>query len=99
MLQESTVAKRAQIKLDENTRKLQVSFTLTKKQFKFRNPMPMYSRKIGRKKQKKKDRTYLFTFLTWQGINLRATDMQDTAKSFSSLAKQVLRTSGQDRRS
>ena len=27
-----------------------------------------------------------------QGINLRATQMQDTARSFSSLAKQVLRT-------
>ncbi|KAL1315952.1 hypothetical protein AAHE18_15G027900 [Arachis hypogaea] len=31
-------------------------------------------------------------------INLRATEMQDTAKSFSSLAKQVLRTAEQDRR-
>ncbi|KAK7309410.1 hypothetical protein RJT34_06115 [Clitoria ternatea] len=34
-----------------------------------------------------------------QGINLRTTEMQDTAKSFSSLAKQVLRTTEQDRRS
>ncbi|MED6220148.1 hypothetical protein PIB30_117537 [Stylosanthes scabra] len=33
-----------------------------------------------------------------QGINLRATEMQDTAKSFSSLAKQMLRTAEQDRR-
>ncbi|KAL5538587.1 hypothetical protein UlMin_045509 [Ulmus minor] len=33
-----------------------------------------------------------------QGINLRATEMQDTAKSFSSLAKQMLQTE-QDRRS
>ncbi|XP_020997668.1 uncharacterized protein LOC107487292 [Arachis duranensis] len=33
-----------------------------------------------------------------QDINLRATEMQDTAKSFSSLAKQVLRTAEQDRR-
>ncbi|KAM5546984.1 hypothetical protein ABKV19_001488 [Rosa sericea] len=32
-----------------------------------------------------------------QGINLRTTEMQDTARSFSSLAKQVLRTE-QDRR-
>ncbi|KAL6274225.1 hypothetical protein ACE6H2_024917 [Prunus campanulata] len=32
-----------------------------------------------------------------QGINLRTTEMQDTAKSFSSLAKEVLRTE-QDRR-
>ncbi|RDY11140.1 Syntaxin-binding protein 5, partial [Mucuna pruriens] len=53
---ESTVAKRAQNKLHENTAKL-------------------------------------------QGINIRATDMQDKAKSFSSLAKQVLRTAEQDRRS
>ncbi|CAN6541397.1 unnamed protein product [Malus baccata var. baccata] len=52
---ESNVAKIAQSKLQENTRKL-------------------------------------------QGINLRATDMQDTAQSFSSLAKEVLRTE-QDRRS
>ncbi|XP_027348737.1 uncharacterized protein LOC113860236 [Abrus precatorius] len=34
-----------------------------------------------------------------QGINLRTTDMQDKAKSFSSLANQVLRTAEQDRRS
>ncbi|KAG4386607.1 hypothetical protein GLYMA_11G085900v4 [Glycine max] len=34
-----------------------------------------------------------------QGTNLRATEMQDIAKSFSSLAKQVLRTTEQDRRS
>ncbi|TKY70241.1 Syntaxin-binding protein 5 [Spatholobus suberectus] len=53
---ESTVAIRAQIKLHENTRKL-------------------------------------------QGTDVRATEMQDTAKSFSSLAKQVLRTAEQDRRS
>ncbi|KAK4261998.1 hypothetical protein QN277_027615 [Acacia crassicarpa] len=33
-----------------------------------------------------------------QGINLRTTQMQDTAKSFSSLAKQVLRTAEQDKR-
>ncbi|XP_054775821.1 uncharacterized protein LOC129284382 [Prosopis cineraria] len=33
-----------------------------------------------------------------QGINLRATEMQDTARSFSSLAKQVLRTAEQDKR-
>lgn len=32
-----------------------------------------------------------------QGINLRTTEMQDTAKSFSSLAKQVLRTAEHDR--
>ncbi|XP_068468684.1 lethal(2) giant larvae protein homolog SRO77 [Phaseolus vulgaris] len=38
---------------------------------------------------------------TWklQGTNLRAREMQDTAKSFSSLAKQVLRTAEHDRRS
>ncbi|XP_022631545.1 uncharacterized protein LOC106776697 [Vigna radiata var. radiata] len=38
---------------------------------------------------------------TWklQGTNLRAREMQDTAKSFSSLAKQVLRTAEQDRQS
>ncbi|XP_028240658.1 uncharacterized protein LOC114419202 isoform X2 [Glycine soja] len=47
---ESTAAKRARIKLHENTKKL-------------------------------------------GGINLRATEMQDTAKSFSSLAKQVLQRS------
>ncbi|KAJ7944051.1 Transducin/WD40 repeat protein [Quillaja saponaria] len=34
-----------------------------------------------------------------QGINLKATDMQDTAMSFSSLAKEVLRTAEHDRRS
>ncbi|KAI4327839.1 hypothetical protein L6164_020257 [Bauhinia variegata] len=34
-----------------------------------------------------------------QGINLRATEMQDTARSFSSLAKQVLRTAEHDRQS
>ncbi|KAL2334232.1 hypothetical protein Fmac_015445 [Flemingia macrophylla] len=33
-----------------------------------------------------------------QGINIRATEMQDKAKSFSSLANQVLRTAEQDRR-
>lgn len=33
-----------------------------------------------------------------EGIRLRTTEMQDTAKSFSSLAKQVLRNAGQDRR-
>nr|KYP36996.1 hypothetical protein KK1_041853 [Cajanus cajan] len=33
-----------------------------------------------------------------QGINTRATEMQDKAKSFSSLANQVLRTAEQDRR-
>lgn len=54
ILQESNIAKIAQSKLQENTRKL-------------------------------------------QGINLRAADMQDTAQSFSSLAKEVLRTE-QDRR-
>ncbi|XP_020218072.1 uncharacterized protein LOC109801420 [Cajanus cajan] len=53
---DSTVAKQAQIRLHENTRKL-------------------------------------------EGINLRATEMQVKAKSFSSLAKQVLRTAEQDRRS
>ncbi|KAL2348696.1 hypothetical protein Fmac_002696 [Flemingia macrophylla] len=53
---ESTLAKQAQIKLHENTWKL-------------------------------------------EGINLRATEMQVTAKSFSSLAKQVLRTAEQDKRS
>ncbi|KAK7406932.1 hypothetical protein VNO78_08568 [Psophocarpus tetragonolobus] len=53
---ESIVAKRAQIKLHENTRQL-------------------------------------------QDINLRATDMQNTAKSFSSLAKRVLQTAEHDRRS
>ncbi|XP_061351439.1 uncharacterized protein LOC133296460 [Gastrolobium bilobum] len=34
-----------------------------------------------------------------QGINVRTTEMQDKAKSFSSLANQVLRTAEQDRRS
>ncbi|RYQ81759.1 hypothetical protein Ahy_B10g100368 isoform D [Arachis hypogaea] len=34
-----------------------------------------------------------------QGINVKTTEMQDTAKSFSSLANQVLRTAEQDRRS
>ncbi|KAF7829057.1 Syntaxin-binding protein 5 [Senna tora] len=34
-----------------------------------------------------------------QGINLRTTEMQETARSFSSLAKQVLRTAEQDKRS
>lgn len=36
-----------------------------------------------------------------QGINLRTTEMQDTAKSFSSMANQVLRTAEQqqDKRS
>ncbi|WVZ11788.1 hypothetical protein V8G54_016318 [Vigna mungo] len=53
---ETTAAKQAQIKLHENTWKL-------------------------------------------QGTNLRAREMQDTAKSFSSLAKQVLRTAEQDRQS
>ncbi|XP_052725900.1 uncharacterized protein LOC108335436 isoform X3 [Vigna angularis] len=53
---ETTAAKQAQIKLHENTWKL-------------------------------------------QGTNLRSREMQDTAKSFSSLAKQVLRTAEQDRQS
>lgn len=40
-------------------------------------------------------------FLICQGINLRTTEMQDTAKSFSSMANQVLRTAEQqqDKRS
>jgi hypothetical protein len=40
-------------------------------------------------------------YLIWQGINLRTTEMQDTAKSFSSMANQVLRTAEQqqDKRS
>lgn len=40
-------------------------------------------------------------FLIRQGINLRTTEMQDTAKSFSSMANQVLRTAEQqqDKRS
>ncbi|KAF6154361.1 hypothetical protein GIB67_026817 [Kingdonia uniflora] len=34
-----------------------------------------------------------------QGVNLRTTEMQDTARSFSALAKEVLRTAEQDKRS
>ncbi|OVA00628.1 WD40 repeat [Macleaya cordata] len=34
-----------------------------------------------------------------QGINMRTTEMEDTAKSFSALAKEVLRTAEQDKRS
>lgn len=34
-----------------------------------------------------------------QGVSLRTTEMQNTAKSFSSMAKELLRTAEQDRRS
>ena len=33
----------------------------------------------------------------WQGINLRATDMNDTARSFSSMAKEMLRIAEKDK--
>ncbi|KAG5060901.1 hypothetical protein JHK87_001930 [Glycine soja] len=89
---ESTAAKRARIKLHENTKKLRVSFTLTKNEKTVRISLSYAI--VNKKIWGGKSRTYLFTYLlTWQGINLRATEMQDTAKSFSSLAKQVLQQS------
>jgi len=92
VLQESTAAKRARIKLHENTKKLGVSFTLTKNEKTVRISLSYAI--VNKKIWGRKSRTYLFTYLlTWQGINLRATEMQDTAKSFSSLAKQVLQRS------
>jgi hypothetical protein len=44
---------------------------------------------------------YLFTYflITWQGIDLQTTEIQNTAKSFLSRAKQVLRNAEQDKRS
>jgi hypothetical protein len=44
---------------------------------------------------------YLFTYfiIIWQGIELHTTEIQNTAKSFLSRAKQVLRNAEQDKRS
>jgi len=44
---------------------------------------------------------YLFTYflITWQGVELHTAEMENTAKSFLSMAKQVLQNAEQDKRS
>lgn len=45
----------------------------------------------------KEGRGMIYNYIV-QGINQRATDMQDTAKSFSSMANQLLRTAEHGKR-
>lgn len=89
--QETGAAKLAESKLQENLKKLQVVSLL-----KGKNSYGWYIFSLTTIQRMSMPNLFV-TLEFWQGINIRTTEMQDKAKSFSLLANQVLRTE-QDKR-
>ena len=100
-LQETTrVAKLAESKLRENTRKLQVPYMSTKSQ-KCCGMSLARANLCQKNKNDENSKISLFTYflITRQGVELHTAEMENTAKSFLSMAKQVLQNAEQDKRS
>jgi hypothetical protein len=93
-MQETSYAKMAESKLHENLKKLQVFFLKYSLQGSYRIGHGGVSDFVF--SISFVDRMFCFI---WQGINLRTTEMQDTARSFSSMAKELLKTAENDKRS
>lgn len=91
----------AESKLHENSKKLQVLCEIIAFVINSIRPPLQFPDRYHAVGQLTELECHFFTvfFFFWQGINLKTTEMQDTARSFSSMAKEVLRIAEHDKKS